>query len=154
METLSEDDQTIATAKQYLDDYPLPNEDYHRFTAKDQHLNPKILLKAALDYAPSVAGRINVAKSIVNAVKNTLRKSRNSQLEELARHIFTNLLVPCTHNLLLSMSLTVVQAKGGTTRQASERSSPPSGYELEPDEFETVNRRTGNRKKVLSLEAG
>ena len=101
-----------------------------------------------------LAGRINIAKSIVNADENTSRKSRNSRLEELARHVFTNLLVPCTHNLLSSTSLTVVQAKGGTTRQASERSSPPSGYELEPDEFETVNRRTGNRKKVLSLGTG
>src|SRR5436189_5983636 len=100
METLSEDDQTIATARQYLDDYPLPNEDYHRFTAKDQYLNPKILLKAALDYTTSIARRINVAKSIMNADKNTSRKSCNSRLEELARHVFTNLLVPCTHNLL------------------------------------------------------
>jgi hypothetical protein len=152
MDTLSEDNQTVATARKYLDDYPSLNEGYHHFTAQDQHLNPKILLKAALDYAPSFAGRVNVAKFIVNADENLPRKSCNERLEELARHVYTNLLVPCTHNPL--PSLTVVQARGGSTGQVSERSSPPSGYELKPDEFETVNGRTGNRKKVLTLFGG
>ena len=153
MDTLSEEDnQTIAMARQYLDDYPLLGEEHHYFTAIDKHLNPKSLLKAALDYAPSVAGRVNVAKFIVNADDNTPHKSRNTRLEELASHVFTNLLVPCTHNLL--SSLTVVQAKGGSTRQVSEKSSPPSGYELNLDEFQMVDRRKTNCKKVLSSSLG
>jgi len=149
MDVFDKDGWTIATPRQYLDDYPLLNEPYREFTAKEQHLNPKILLKAALEYAPSGLGRVNVAKFIVNADEDTSHKLRNARLEELARHVFINLLVPCiTHYL---SSLTVVQVKGGSTRQVSERSTPPSGYELNSDEFQRVKRRTGNRKMVLPL---
>ena len=152
MDTLSEDNHTIATAIQFLDDYPLLEQNHRHFTATEKYLNPKILLKAALDYAPSFAGRVNVAKSIVNADEDTERKSRNTRLEELASHVYTNLLVPCTHNLL--SSLTVVQAKGGSTRQVSEKSTPPSGYELNSDGLRMVNKRISlHRKKVLSLGA-
>jgi hypothetical protein len=149
MDVSSEDNHTIATAIQYLDDYPQSGQNYHHFTASDKHLNPKILLKAALDHAPSFAGRVNVAKFIVNADEDTWRKPRNTRLEELASHVYTNLLVPCTHNLL--SSLTAVQAKGGSTRQVSEKSTPPSGYELNSDGLRMVNRRTSRRKQVLSL---
>ena len=150
MDTLNEEDnQTIAMARQYLDNYPLLGEEHHHFTSRDKHLNPKCLLKAALDYAPSAVGMVNVAKFIVNADDNTSCKPCNIRLEELAQYVYINLLVPCTHNLL-SSSLTIIQAKGGSTRQVSERSSPPSGYELNSDGFEMVNSRISNRKKVLS----
>ena len=150
--TSEEDDRAIAMARQYLEDYPLLNEPYRSFSPKEQHLNPKILLKAALDFAPSDAGRINVAKSIVNADENTSNQSRNARLEAMANEVFMDLLVPCkTRNV---SSLTVVQARGGRTRPVSERSSrssPPSGYEINPDEFQTVTRRKGNRKMVFTL---
>lgn len=151
MDTLSEDNHAIATAIQFLDDYPLLEQEHIHFTEQNKYLNPKILLKAALDYAPSFSGRVNVAKSIVNTDDDTLRKSRNARLEELANHIYTNLLVPCTHNLL--SSLTVVQAKGGSTRQVSEKSTPPSGYQLDSDGLRMVNKRTSHRTAVLSLGA-
>jgi hypothetical protein len=98
MDDLNEHYHTIATAIQFLDDYPLPGHNHRHFTAADRHLNPKILLKAALDYAPCFAGKLNVAKFIVNADDDTSRKPRNTRLEELASHVYTNLLVPCNHN--------------------------------------------------------
>jgi len=95
MESINEEDQlAISTAECYLQRYPLQTEQAHQFSEKDQHLNPQIILKAALDFAPTVSGRVNIAKAIVNADENFLHESFNTRLEELAKQIFSNLLVP------------------------------------------------------------
>ena len=98
MNLLNEEDQlTIALAESYLRSYPRPTERAHQFSTKDNHLNPTILLQAALDYAPTVHGRLNIAKAIVNTDSDT-KKSFNTRMEELSKQIFYNLLVPCTRS--------------------------------------------------------
>ena len=95
MDSINEEDQlAISTAESYLQRYPLQTEPSHQFSEKDQHLNPKIILKAALDFAPTVSGRVNIAKAIVNADQNSLHEPFNTRLEELAKQIFCRLLVP------------------------------------------------------------
>jgi hypothetical protein len=104
--TKEEEDQlTIATAESYLQRYPLLTEPHVQLEEKKRYLDPRRIVQAALDHAPTTAGRVNIAKAIVNTDEDPLHKQFNARLEELARHIFYNLLKPhIFHNFVVDGS--------------------------------------------------
>ena len=52
------------------------------------------MVKAALEFAPTIFGKLNIAKAILNPDADTPEKSRNARLENLSEKLFSNLLVP------------------------------------------------------------
>jgi len=92
---LSQEDQdAIMKAYSMLDDYPLPHEPSVEYDEENRHLHPGIMLRTALDCAPTNAGKVNVAKII--AESDATGKPFNQRLEELSNQILQNLLVPCS----------------------------------------------------------
>jgi hypothetical protein len=104
MASLNEEDRsTIATAEQYLQRYPWrTGRPPHEYTEKDKHLHPRKMLKAALDFAPSILGKLNLAKLIIDTDNSdNLGKSPNAHLEDLSNEIYHFLLVPCKFSIFV-----------------------------------------------------
>jgi hypothetical protein len=95
MASLNEEDRsTIAAAEQYLQCYPWQTgPPPHRYDEEDKHLHPKKMLKAALDFAPTILGKLKIAKEIIN-IDNDSENSRNTRLENLSKEIYWSLLIP------------------------------------------------------------
>lgn len=97
---LSEEDaNTIELAETYLNNYPGDTEPSTRnetTTVRSIHsLNPRDILKAVLRFAPTEAGKVNMAKAIMTAVGEEASETvSNARLEEFASQIVCNLLVP------------------------------------------------------------
>lgn len=92
---MNEKDQSAVDLAIYmLNTYPLAKEEAHQFSEEDRYLDPRVMLRAALDYAPTDAGKVNMAKMIVESGDNDC-KGFNTRLENHAKQIFWNLLVPC-----------------------------------------------------------
>jgi hypothetical protein len=102
MASLNEEDRsTIAAAEQYLQCYPWrTGQQPHRYTEEDEHLHPKKMLKAALDFAPTILGKLNIAKEIINTDNDSVN-SRNSRLESLSKEIYWSLLIPCKFSIFV-----------------------------------------------------
>jgi len=89
---LSEKEQVaIDSAFRMLDDYPFPDTQHYPFTDAERHLNPRVLLRAALEYAPTDKGKVNMATMILTSDEGPI--PCNQQLEKHAKEIFQNLLV-------------------------------------------------------------
>lgn len=58
-------------------------------------LNPKDILQALLNYAPTDEGKLNIAKAIMDTVDGSTGAVSNVAYEAYAKKIFNNLLVPC-----------------------------------------------------------
>lgn len=101
MESLNEEDQsTIAAAEQHLQCYPWPIGPARRYTEEDNHLHPRKILKAALDFAPTISGKLNLAKAIINT-DDASETSRNARLENLSQEIWWSLLTPCKFSMVV-----------------------------------------------------
>ena len=92
-----QDEHAIRLATTYIDSYPVSGQPFTwvegRINNKTYRLNPKKILAAALDHAPTQCGKINIAKAIVN--KGSVGDDiSNVGIEAFARQIIWNLLVP------------------------------------------------------------
>jgi hypothetical protein len=61
---MKEAQETIGLALAHLKTYPLPTQpSSFLHVGHSQYINPKVLLQAALDFAPFEEGKLNMAKS-------------------------------------------------------------------------------------------
>ena len=92
----SQDDPLIvAEARAKLRRYPVLTEPYSKFYAyHGLFVDPKRLLEAALNYAPTAKGKVYIADMILETVNKKTDIISNFGVEKLARQLFTNLLVP------------------------------------------------------------
>jgi len=65
------------------------------FDDSNRYLHPQVMLRAALHCAPTNAGKVMVAK-IICECDDAVDRSCDECLEDLARQICWNLLVPCS----------------------------------------------------------
>jgi hypothetical protein len=93
---LSEADQaTVARACAWLRRYPVPTEPSSKLHVGHRlYIDPKVLVQAALDFAPTTAGKVRIAAMIKETVNEQTDIISNFVLEKLAKQLFTNLLVP------------------------------------------------------------
>ena len=93
---LTEEDETaIALAQVHVKTYPVPTEPSSPQRFGRLSINPKDILRAALNFAPTEQGRLNVAKASMDTVKGSTGTICNGLFEDYARQIVNNLLVPC-----------------------------------------------------------
>lgn len=96
MELNPEDKNAIALAQTLLRQYPASTEKSSLLhVGYNQCIDPKVLVQAVLDFAPFTAGKLNIAKAIMDTLDENTDTISNSKLETLAKQIFNNLLVPC-----------------------------------------------------------
>jgi len=140
-----EDADSIRLALERLEQYPTPDGGpYKTFGPKEGHLKPSVMLRCAIEYAPTDKGKLNIAGYVMNADSHT---PLNQRLEEIASQIYTNLLIPSMFCIYMSF-LTAVRAQGGRTPR--DQTSPPS--ELPEDELQTTGGRSpSNRAKVTTF---
>jgi hypothetical protein len=93
---LSERDQAyVARAYAKLRTYPVLTEPWSQlYVGHNRFIDPKVLVQATLDHAPTATGKVLVAEAILATVNENTDIISNPDLEKLARQIFTNLLVP------------------------------------------------------------
>jgi len=90
---LNEEEQLrIDSAFRMLNDYPFPDSQPFPFTDAERHLNPRVILRAALEYAPTDKGKLNIATTIL--ASDASNQPRNQQLEKDAQEFVKFLLVP------------------------------------------------------------
>ena len=75
--------------------YPVSTEPFSKvYVGRNLYVDPKVLLQAALEFAPTAAGKVGIAEMVLETVNKKTHIISNFALEKLAKQLFTNLLVP------------------------------------------------------------
>jgi len=118
----NEDQQTIQDALDLLASYPVEGGGTPAtFDEESKHLDPRVMVRLAIEHAPTEKGRLNIAIFVRDS---DAYKPVNHRLEELAKQIFFNLLFPSMFCIYMSSLTVLVRAQGGRTPR--EQSTPPS----------------------------